>query len=52
MEEKFGLTLNNYNKGGIEFASVDKKLFFLSRAGFTESTEKFARDCGIELLEI
>jgi len=35
-----------------EFASGDKKLFFLSRAGFTESAEKFARDSGIELLEI
>ncbi len=91
MEEKFGLTLDNYNKGSIEFdlvgekegtvyifeikwrnratsykemkklmekvelsefASADKKLFFLSRAGFTESAEKFARDNGIELLDI
>ena len=91
MEEKFGLTLDNYNKGGIEFdlvgekegtvyifeikwrnraasykemkklqekvelsefASADKKLFFLSRAGFTESAEKFARDSRIELLDI
>ncbi|MBT9439092.1 MAG: winged helix-turn-helix transcriptional regulator [Desulfobacterales bacterium] len=91
MEEKFGLTLDNYNKGSIEFdligekegtvyifeikwrnraasykemkklmekvelsefASGGKKLFFLSKAGFTESAEKFARDSGIELLDI
>jgi hypothetical protein len=91
MEEKFGLTLDNYNKGSIEFDLVgekegtvyifeikwrnraasykdvkklmekvelsefapgDKKLFFLSRAGFTESAEKFASDSGMELLKI
>jgi hypothetical protein len=35
-----------------EFAPGDKKLFFLSRAGFTESAEKFASDSGMELLKI
>ena len=35
-----------------EFASDDKKLFFISKAGFTDSAEKFAIGGGVALLNV